>query len=86
MFISYISYIIYVYIKYIYIYIHNVYMYTYIYNIHIYMYIYCKDHFRFTCPMLEHYDFRIHFSTLTFSFFIIFILNYAIFNLQLIVY
>ena len=47
------------------------------------MYIYCKDHFRFTCPMLEHYDFRIHFSTLTFSFFIIFILNYAIFNLQL---
>ena len=72
----------------LYIYIHNVYIYTYIYNIHIYiyMYIYCKDHFRFMCPMLEHCDFRIHFSTLTFSFFIIFILNYAIFNLQLLVY
>ena len=31
----------------------------------------------------KYYDLRIHFSRLTFSFFIIFILNYAIFNLQL---
>ena len=31
----------------------------------------------------KNYDLQFHFSTLTFSFFITFILNYAIFNLQL---
>ena len=33
----------------------------------------------------KYYDFQVHFYTLTFSFFIAFILNYAIFNLQLLV-
>ena len=34
----------------------------------------------------KYYDLRVHFFTLTFSFFITFILNYAIFNLPLLVY
>ena len=39
-----------------------------------------KDHFRSKIVL-----YRLHFSTLTFSFFITFILNYTISNLQLLV-
>ena len=36
-----------------------------------------------TC-IKKYHDFQVHFSTLTLSFFITFILNYAIFNLPII--